>query len=149
VAAVDAEDISYLSQEVSMGNLVQTIPGLLQAENWVDMFGFQVETTTDMDVGLNIGFADLGDWLEYTVNVTQTGNYQIKYRLASQNGSDGFTLTLNENIIGTVAVAATGGWQTWFTQSNTVVLPAGQHTLRLDAIGGEWNLNWLEFTEVP
>jgi glucan 1,3-beta-glucosidase len=149
VAAVDAEDISYLSQAVSMGNLVQTIPGLLQAENWVDMFGFQVETTTDMGAGLNIGFADLGDWLEYTVNVTQTGNYRIKYRLASQNGSDGFTLTLNENIIDTVAVAATGSWQTWLTQSNTVVLPVGQHTLRLDAIGGEWNLNWLEFTAVP
>ena len=149
VAAVDAEDISYLSQAVSMGNLLQTIPGLLQAENWVDMFGFQIETTVDMGAGLNIGFADLGDWLEYTVNVTQTGNYQIKYRLASQNGSDGFTLTLNENIIDTVAVAATGGWQTWSTQSNTVVLPVGQHTLRLDAIGGEWNLNWLEFTAVP
>ena len=149
VAAIDAEDISYLSKEVSTGKVTQSIPGLIQAENWTDMFGFQVETTTDVGAGLNIGFADVGDWLEYTVNVTQSGSYQIKYRLASQTGSDGFTLTLDGNIIDTVNVAATGGWQSWLTQSSSVILPAGQHTLRLDAIGAEWNLNWFEFTAVP
>ena len=69
--------------------------------------------------------------------------------MASQTGSDGFTLTLDGNIIDTVNVAATGGWQSWLTQSSSVILPAGQHTLRLDAIGAEWNLNWFEFTAVP
>ena len=149
VAAVDAEDISFSSSEVTIGSLTQLIPGLIQAESWNKMLGFQLESTADTGGGFNVGFADSGDWLEYTVNISQAGRYLIATRLASLNGSDGFTLTLNGNIIDTVTVQATGGWQTWLTQSNTVDLPSGQHTLRLDAIGGEWNLNWLSFSVTP
>ncbi len=51
------------------------LPGLLQAENWTAMSGFQVEATTDSGGGNNIGFAEPGDWLEYAVNISQAGSY--------------------------------------------------------------------------
>lgn len=41
VAAVDAQDISFDSEEVVTGVLVNKIPGLLQAENWTDMHGLK------------------------------------------------------------------------------------------------------------
>jgi glucan 1,3-beta-glucosidase len=69
IAAVDAEDISYLSNEVVTGLVANELPGLIQSENWTAMSGFQVEATTDSGGGNNVGFADPGDWLEYSVNI--------------------------------------------------------------------------------
>ena len=149
IAAVDAQDISFDSNEVVTGVLVNEIPGLLQAENWTDMNGFEVEMTSDTDGGRNTGFADPGDWLEYRINIATAGNYLVAYRLATQTGSDGFTLTVNGSLIDSVVVQSTGGWQTWATQTSTVALPTGEHTLRIDSIGGAWNLNWLKFSVTP
>jgi glucan 1,3-beta-glucosidase len=149
VAAVDLEDISYPSEEVVSGLVALELPGLLQGENWTRMSGFQVETTTDSDGGNNTGFADPGDWLEYSVNINQGGSYLVEYRLASQDGSAGFTVSLDGEIIDTVVGAVTGGWQTWVTQSNTLNLPAGEHLIRLDSLGEQWNLNWLKFSLSP
>jgi endoglucanase len=146
IAAVDAEDISYLSNEVVTGLVANELPGLIQAENWTAMSGFQVEATTDSGGGNNVGFADPGDWLEYSVNISQAGNYLVEYRLASQDGSNGFTVSVNGDVIDTVVVANTGGWQTWATQSNTVDLPAGEHTIKVDALDEQWNLNWINFS---
>ena len=149
VAAVDVQDISFDSEEVVTGVLVNEIPGLLQAENWTDMAGFEVEVTSDTGGGSNTGFADAGDWLEYTINIATTGEYLVEYRLATETGSDGFTMTVDGNVVDTVVVASTGGWQTWATQTSTVTLPAGEYTLRLDSIGEAWNLNWLKFSNTP
>ncbi len=149
VAAVDAEDISYASEEVASGNVLTSLPGLLQAENWTAMYGFELETTTDAGGGSNIAFADPDDWLEYAVETTQAGSYRLDYRLASLVGSAGFTVSLNGNIIDTVNVSPTGGWQIWTTQTNTINLPEGKHVLRVDAKGAEWNLNWIRFSLVP
>ncbi|MDC2891212.1 carbohydrate-binding protein [Psychrosphaera algicola] len=147
VSAVDAEDISYGSDEISVGELVQAIPGTVEAENWTTMNGFEVEATADAGGGKNTGFAHLGDWLEYAVNIESAGDYLVEYRLATESGSTGFTLKLNDEVIDTVAVDATGGWQTWATQSTTISLPAGEHILRIEALGEQWNLNWIRFSK--
>ncbi|MGL1958265.1 MAG: carbohydrate-binding protein [Colwellia sp.] len=149
ISAIDNEDISYSSNEVVSGMLTIELPGVIQAENWSDMSGFEAEETSDIGGGGNIGFADPDDWLEYSVNIATASEYLIEYRLATENGSEGFTVSIDDTVIDTVVVAATGGWQTWLTQSNTVTLPAGEHTFRLDAIGNEWNLNWISLSLAP
>jgi glucan 1,3-beta-glucosidase len=66
VVYVDAEGISYLSEEVVTGLVVAELPALIQAENWTAMSGLQVESTTDIGGGNNVGFTDPGDWPEYS-----------------------------------------------------------------------------------
>ena len=146
IAAVDTQDISYSSEEIVSSSSVMLVPGLIQAENWTMMSGFELEMTTDDGDGSNLAFADAGDWIEYQINITQAGNYRVDYRLASLTGSSGFTLLLDGTVIDTVTVPATGGWQTWMTQSQTIDLPAGRYVLRIDAIDKEWNLNWIKFS---
>lgn len=146
ITAVDVQDSSYDSNEVVTGSRIVSIPGIVQAENWTEMSGFTVEATSDTGGGNNTGFADAGDWLEYTVNISEAGSYLVEYRLATETGSDGFTVKINDELIDTVTVPATGGWQTWVTQSKIVTLPAGEHTLRLHSVGSAWNLNWIQFS---
>ena len=45
----------------------------------------------------------------------------------------------------TQGVPDTGGWQVWRTETRTVTLTAGRQTMRLDAVGPEWTLNWIKF----
>ena len=59
------------------------------------MSGVQTEGTSDTGGGLNVGFLDPGDWFEYTINVQTSGTYAVQYRVASQTGSDGFSMLVD------------------------------------------------------
>ena len=122
------------------------VPGLIEAEDYSDMSGIQIETTTDTGGGSNIGYVDTGDWVEFSLDVATEGSYLIEYRVASDVGSAGFQVLIDGTQIDTQTVEDTGGWQSWITNSATVNLTAGEQTLRLDAIGNEWNLNWIKFS---
>jgi len=120
----------------------------IQAENWTSMSGVQTETANDLGGGLNVGYIDNGDWMEYTINPAATGTYTMKFRLASQNAGAQFQVRRsNGTVIATVNVPHTGGWQTWETTSQDVSLNAGTQTIRLVSMNAtNWNINWLEIT---
>ncbi len=147
VTAFSGIDESHYSDEVASAIVRAAIPGTIQAENYSAMSGIDTEPTTDTGGGYNVGWLDPGDWFEYEVDIQQAGTYTVEYRVASQGGSSGFQLSVNGSVIDTQGVPNTGGWQNWVTLSATVTLPAGEHTLRFDALGGSWNLNWIRFTE--
>ena len=68
---------------------------------------------------------------------TSGGNIEI--RLDSTSGT----------LVGTCAVAGTGGWQTWTTRTCTVSGASGTHNLYLRFTGGSgylMNFNWFKFT---
>ena len=114
------------------------------------MSGIQTEASTDSGGGTgggqNIGYVDTGDWLEYSIDVESSGSYLIEYRVASDLGSSGFRVMVDGTEINRQAVGNTGGWQNWVTQSATVDLPAGPQTLRIEAVGPSWNMNWIRFS---
>ena len=122
------------------------IPALIQAEDYTDMSGVQVETTSDIDGGQNVGWIDAGDWLEYEINVPASGTYYINYRVASETAGGSITIAQNGTNLETTSFSATGGWQDWETVSTTVNLSAGDQTIRLTADASGWNINWIEFT---
>ncbi|MDX1473920.1 MAG: carbohydrate-binding protein, partial [Reinekea sp.] len=123
------------------------VPGRVEAEDMSDMSGIQIETTSDVGGGSNVGYMDPGDFMEYYINVASTGTVTIDYRVASSGGSDGFELLLDGVVIDTQTIPDTAGWQNWQTVSGTVSLTEGLHTLRVNVIGGGWNFNWMEFKE--
>ena len=85
--------------------------------------------------------------MDYQINVTATGTYQVDYRVAAQNASGGsIQLQLNGSTIGSISIPSTGGWQTYITVSNEVQLIAGDNTLRIFGQQAGWNLNWIEFS---
>jgi endoglucanase len=112
------------------------------------MTGIKSEPCTDTGGGLNLGYFDPGDFIEFNIAVPSTGEFTIDYRLASQTGSKGFEVLIDDQVIDTQSLAATGGWQTFITQSSPPIkLPQGNHKLRLRSLGTEWNINWLELKQ--
>ena len=144
------DDLDTSNSSSGQPQITFSVPGIIEAEQFSNMNGIQIETSTDSGGGtgggLNIGYVDPGDWLEYNIDVQAAGTYTIEYRLASLPGSSGFRVLADGIQIDQQFVPSTGGWQSWITRTDSVYLNAGPQTLRFDAVGREWNLNWIRLT---
>jgi endoglucanase len=111
--------------------------------------GVDIETSLDTQGhAYNVGWLAPLEWMEYTVNVEQSGTYRIDTRLASPEGGGTLNLYMNGQSIGQVTAQATGGWQLWQTHTLTdVPLTAGSQILRL-TVGrtAGFNINQLTFS---
>ncbi|MBJ6362541.1 carbohydrate-binding protein [Paenibacillus sp. GCM10012307] len=142
-----AAQLSELEIYGASASTAKPIPGKIEAENWDAMSGVQTEQTSDVGGGLNVGWIDTGDWLDYYVDVAQAGTYTVEYRVASTSSSGGIQLRSGQTTLATTSVPNTGGWQSWQTVSATVQLSQGQQTLRVYASGSGFNLNWINFQQ--
>jgi uncharacterized delta-60 repeat protein len=126
------------------------IPAKIEAENWSAMSGVQTEPTTDAGGGLNVGYIDINDWMDYNISVPMGGQYTLNLRVATPSISNPeLQVKLGDQVLATVPVPNTGGFQSWTTVSVRVTLPSGNHTVRLVSTGGGyWNINWLQF-QIP
>ncbi|MFL9844477.1 glycosyl hydrolase [Flavobacterium rhizosphaerae] len=122
-----------------------TLPAQIEAEDYTDMSGVQLEATADTGGGQNVGWIDAGDWMEYHVNSPTARTYSLQLRVASVYSDGTVQVRSNNNLIQTITIPNTGTWQTWQTVSANITLPAGNQTLRLTATSG-FNINWLSIT---
>ena len=130
---------------------VHQIPGRIQAEAFEFQSGVELENTTDIGGGQNIGFLDPGDYLDYQINVTTATSYNVGYRTSAEFGGGAIELQLIDNngivnVISSPSFPVTGGWQTWTTTNETIDLPVGRYTMRLLITNSPFNMNWLEFS---
>ncbi len=118
---------------------------VVEAENYSAMSGVWNEATADVGGGKNTGNINTGDWMLYNnIEVPVSGTYKITYRVASLSTGGTFQLKTGANVIDTVIVPKTGGWQTWVDVERTVALTAGNHNLTLVATAGGFNVNWFK-----
>ncbi len=115
--------------------------------------GVDIETTTDVGGGYAVGYTKAGEWLEYTVNVTQSATYIVKTRIASQGEGGIFHLEVDGvDISGPLQVPSTGGWQNWEDITITdVSISEGKHVIRVvmdsqNSSGNVGNFNYLSFS---
>jgi GH18 family chitinase len=110
--------------------------------------GVDIEATTDIGGGYDVGWTANGEWMKYSVNVTQPGAYTLQARVATQNAGDHFHVEIDGvNVSGTINVPNTGGWQNWQTVSvTTTALSVGLHTMKIVMDAGGFNLNYLNWT---
>lgn len=152
ITAVDGSSLQQFTQEPVDNTLdfVYPIPGWIEVENFVEAEGVEIESTTDVGGGLNVGYLDPGDYMLYDVNVLYSGDYDVSFRTASQSAGGVELVLLHDSGINTYVCEAefpsTGGWQTWQTTTETVTLNAsGEYQLRVLVTAAPFNLNWIEF----
>ena len=102
-----------------------------------------LEQSSNDDGTCNVGWITAGEWLEYTVNIAQSGNYTIETRVASGSGGGTYEISFSDGgSTGDVNFAGTGGWQNWNTVTTTgVALNAGQQIMRIDMKSANFNIN--------
>jgi endoglucanase Acf2 len=111
-----------------------------------------VDAKTSATEGATVGSIATNEWLEYTVNVTQSGLYSFAFRYASGNAAGGgpFHLELDgKTISGNIAVPSTSTttWDIWATKTvANIPLTPGEHILRVAFSSGEFNLAKMTFT---
>jgi beta-glucanase (GH16 family) len=155
--AVKARDYSG-NESAPISTAVQTraavpfpIPGRIEAEAYDAQVGVQTEATTDTGGGINVGWIDAGDWMQYVVTASAAGQWVVDYRIASLSAGGAVQLYDGSGapLGGVTTLPATGGWQTWTTVSSGFFsLPAGTSVIRVQAAQSGWNLNWLQFRSV-
>jgi endonuclease/exonuclease/phosphatase family metal-dependent hydrolase len=160
---------AWAAAQSSFSGSPWTLPGGIQAEDF-DHGGQGVGYSdhswgneggeyrwTDVDIartatgGYAVGWVGAGEWLRYSVNVTQTGNYRVTARVASQGSGGAFHLEFNgQDRSGPMWVPNTGDWGSYQNLSATVYLDAGVQSLRIvfDTNGGTGavgNVSFLNF----
>ncbi|MBN2102810.1 carbohydrate-binding protein, partial [bacterium] len=105
-----------------------------------------VEICEDEDGGYNIGWTEDGEWLEYTVSA-ESGTYDIECRTTSDFEGGNLKVILDDQTLTSFFMPNTGGWNNWETLVHSgIVIYGGQNlVLRLEIIGGYYNLNWIKF----
>ena len=125
------------------------IPGLIQAEDYSFQEGLSISETTDINGGYKLGYTDSGDYAEYPVLITETGEYDVSVRIASENSSGSLILHLidgsNEQYLTQISLPVTGGWETWETVSTSLNLEEGSYKLRLTVNQSGFDINWIDF----
>ena len=176
------------SPETPYPGPVPSVPGLIQAENfdnggnYVGYFNLDttdqgsapqyrpgttvgVEGTGDTGGGYDVGYTKEGEYLRYTINVTQPGLYNLQSRVASSGQGGYYHASFSgRNETGTLFVPVTGAFQSYVTQvSPAFRLAAGKQVMQITLdgkgpSGGMGNFNWFSlqapavstpFTDTP
>jgi hypothetical protein len=152
---------------------VITIPGIFQAENFdKGGEGLSCHDSDDKDEGdanyrsdaggvdmvkgnggTAIGYTAVDEWLEYSVNVTQAGEYKCVATVSSGTTGSGFTLGLVQNgsvkTLCKINVPQTGNsdWGTYrpvTVEKLNMPLELGEQVLRITITGASCNIDKLE-----
>lgn len=151
ITSTNNEKLNTFENLVVDNNLITRllIPGKIQAENFENQVGLQTENTTDAGAGQNIGYTDVGDYAEYLIYISDSGNYNLNVRTAAQSNAGKIEFELINNAttktVSTINLPVTGGWQSWQTTATQAVLDAGIYTLKMEVLESGFNMNWFEF----
>ena len=157
VLAQDGTALStfYLRDVLNTVPVYHPVPGRVQAEGFFFQSGSELENTTDTGGGENVSHLDVGDYLDYYIEVSHSGAFKVDYRTASESSVGGVALQLiDENGdpqgLHTVSFPSTGNWQNWTTTTanQLISLPQGRHHIRVAITQAPFNLNWFEFTQL-
>ncbi len=111
--------------------------------------GVDIEVCTDSySNGYDVGWIESGEFLNYTINVVETGMYNLNMRIAGNNSGGKILFRVdNQNVTGFIDVPVTGGWNSWKTISDTsnIELTAGSHLLQMNFYFGGFNVASFEF----
>jgi predicted Rdx family selenoprotein len=145
------------TKSAAFGGTPRAIPGQIQTEDFdINPFGgfgqgfayhdttpanaggayrvdeaVDIAPTDDGGLGFQVGWTERAEWLAYSVNISQSGAYEFRARVAHPGAGGTFHIEIDgQDVTGPIAIPDTGGWATWQTISKaTTSLPAGQHVM--------------------
>ena len=115
-----------------------------------------IEKRDDASNGHGIGWTRPGEWVTYTVEIREAGEYEIHFPVASNKQGGVFHLEIHgKNVTGPIEIPDTGGWgKLEMIRAKTSPLEKGRFvmTMKMDSQGESGSIgdiDYLEFTRVP
>ena len=165
-------DVVKTPREPFGGKAVE-LPGKIEAENFdVPGTGKENKTYNENDAddhgetnyregtgvdiykkatGYIVGYNQEGEWLEYTVNVKEAGDYTFFAAVASANATSSFNMTLDgKELTGDISVPKNDGEENYDDYNKVqknVTLPAGEHILRFTVVGSWMDVDYFTFVK--
>ncbi|MEN8249429.1 MAG: carbohydrate-binding protein [Bacteroidota bacterium] len=121
-------DVDVANYSMATGSFQAWNSGWIYRNDGVDI---EKNNDTDYGNGYNVGFVNKGEWLNYTVNIAETGLYDLEARIASQSSGGEFHLALDgEDITSVQSVTGTSSWTNFQTHEvKDILLEQGIHTI--------------------
>ncbi len=143
---IEAEDFDWGGKGFAFKNTFPTAWPVYR----VDASDLNLDVSTDVGGGFNIKGTEPGDWLEYTVNIMNSGTYRIEARVASEESGKVFRIRFDGvDKTGAIAVPNTGGEQNWQTVTvEGVELNGGEQVMRIDMDTGGFSLNFVKLVNI-
>ena len=160
----DSVLITVLGNGTPFGGTAPVVPAKIEAENYdvggegvayhdVEKnnigLGYRPDEGVDLeganDGGFDVYWIVAGEWIEYTIEVTEEGEYDIIPYVSTVPGFGNFTLFVdNVDVSGRRNVLHTGGWQSWKPiKIKNVPLTVGTHILRYEFDSDSDKKGWL------
>ena len=97
-----------------------------------------------------VGWFDDGEWLSYTINPENPGNFKLSAEVSSFSNGTKLSLEVNDSsMIGPINIPNTNGWSSgWRIVSLGNITIENETTLKIKANVGGFNLKSLIFTEL-
>ena len=95
--------------------------------------------------GIAAGYNNTGDWLEWTVNIAEAGDYTAVASVATE-GTGSFTLSIDGKSIGEFTVTGSS-YDDFSDVKKKVTLPAGKHVLRMDVTQEYFDIDYINFVK--
>lgn len=97
----------------------------------------------------NIGYIDMGEWMEYSISLTETDTFDIWAHNASMINGGKFKLYVdNEELLTSPTFSATGGWSTFNETkiADQITIESGDHILKIEFTATGFNIDYLRFS---
>jgi hypothetical protein len=155
----------------AFGGKAWAVPGLVQAENFDEPGtgrGGDVDSFNDSDsenhgdsdyregtgvdlykkaTGVAVGYNTEGEWLEYTINVAEAGDYTLYAAVAAAGSTSSFKFSVGgKDITEEISVPAASSGEDNYDEFNKVKanikLDAGEQVLRLTVVGSWFDIDY-------
>jgi hypothetical protein len=85
-----------------------------------------------------------GEWLQYTINISENGNYTLHPIVSAEKSGGKIVLAINNLAPQVIDVPETGGIEKWQTvNSQKAALVKGKNVIRVKAESGGYNFKSL------
>ncbi len=145
--ATELGDI-YLNMSSFDKDFYFTDQDTIQAEKFMNEHSTSLRRIDASSGNLYLNNFYFKDWVNYQVNLPETKEYTLTFRIACPDETLIQVLDTLGNLLASQAFSSTGGLTSWGYRSLKVTLPAGKQMIQIKSMGEGCNVDWFTFANI-
>jgi len=120
----------------------------IELEDYAYNYGMALEENPEASGGYQLAYTDVGDWVDYLLDVKDSGYYLLDVRVSSalNTGMITFSNFEKNELLAKIKTPLTTSWNVYKVASGRVKLQQGIQTIRLNVDTAGFNADCMKFT---